>query len=177
MKTLSEVLAVLFALAEDEFKKATDDDKSKVAKIFGLSTTKEEKSDATLSTKVTTLETAVGKQKDQIDLLLAENKAKGEKLAEVSTKLAVKEMTETIDKALSEGRITPKTKEKWEAMFKKDPEGTKALLAEQPPVIDLTTHGHGHEGDQEKNWTASEKASAKKAGLTDEDIKKHGPKE
>jgi phage I-like protein len=175
MKTLSEVLAVLFALAEDEFKKATKDEKDKVAKAFGLPI--EGTLDATLSDKVTKLEASVSLQKQQVETLLAENKEKGAEVATLKAKLLANEKNEVIEKALSEGRITPKTKEKWEALFAKDPEGTKALLAEQPPVVDMSTRGTGDAGTPDENgWTPEEKKLAAKAGVTDKTIKEFGPK-
>lgn len=78
---------------------------------------------------------------------------KEKQLAELAGKVTELEMREAkrdcdrvIDLALTEGRILPAHREKWEKLYMADPEGAGAMIAELPKVVELGA-SHGTSGD------------------------------
>lgn len=59
---------------------------------------------------------------------------------------------EAIEAALSEGKILPKNREKWEAMYDKDPEGVEALLSDKGAEVDTGTTGNGSGGNEGESF-------------------------
>jgi len=112
---------------------------------------------------------------EKFDLVLSEKQDLAKELADLKAKIVKDEKEQVIEKALSEGKITPKNRTRWEEQYDRDPEGTKKLLEEQEPVVDLSTRGTGAGGD-ESSLNAEEQEIADKAELSKEDIKKYGPR-
>jgi len=173
MKTLKEILEALFSLGDEEKGKLTDGEKKQVAEYFGFAEV--ESKNIELSDQVSDLQQKVELQDEKIDLLLNENKEKSKELSEVKKEKQDAEKTDVIEKALSEGKITPKNRADWEELYDKDPEGAKKLLEAQDPVIDLSERGTGDKG-QEVQFTAEEKETFDKMGISDETVKEYGGK-
>ena len=173
VKTLAVILAALYALSDEERAKTTDEDKKKVAEIFDFDGL--EKKSTELAESVKDLKAKVELQEEKISLLLNEKQEVSKELADLKAKNAQTEKHQVIEKALSEGKITPKNRTRWEEQYDRDPEGTKKLLEEQEPVVDLSTRGTGAGGD-ESSLNAEEQEIADKAELSKEDIKKYGPR-
>ena len=112
---------------------------------------------------------------EKFDLVLSEKQDLAKELADLKAKIVKDEKEQVIEKALSEGKITPKNRTRWEEQYDRDPEGTKKLLELQESVVDFSTQGTGAGGD-ESSLNAEEQEMADKAGLSKEDIKKYGPK-
>jgi phage I-like protein len=113
---------------------------------------------------------------EKLDLVLSEKQEIAKELADLKAKNTKAEKEQIIEKALSEGRITPKNRSKWEQAFDKDPEGTKALLETQDPVVDFTTKGTGAGGEETDPMSAEEKKVHEAFGHSEEDVKKYGGK-
>lgn len=153
MKTLTAVLAALFALGADELAKATDKDRAEVRKALGL------RDDST----VKDLEGRLALAEERVELLAKENRDKTAELAEIKRGQIDGRRDAVIEAALKDGKITPKNRERWEQMFAKDPEGTEALLSAQEPVVDMESHGTG---EVPSEISDEDEASAKLAGLS-----------
>jgi len=173
LKTLTVILAALYALSDEERAKATEEDKKQVAEIFGFDEL--EKKNTELAESMKDLQQKDGLKDDKIVLLLNEKQELAKELTDLKAKNAQTEKHQIIEKALSEGKITPKNRSRWEETFDKDPEGTKKLLAEQEPVVDFNVYGTGAGGD-EASLSQEEKEKFEKAGLSEEEVKKYGPK-
>jgi len=173
LKTLTAILVALSALSDEERAKATDEDKKKVAEIFGFDEL--EKKIAELEASMKDHQQKVALQEEKISLLLNEKQEVSKELAGLKKTKTQTEKHQVIEKALSEGRITPKNRSRWEEQYDRDPEGTRKLLELQEPVVDLSTRGTGTGGD-ESSMNAEEQKMADKAGLSKEEIKKYGPK-
>ncbi|KKN01545.1 hypothetical protein LCGC14_1126610 [marine sediment metagenome] len=90
-----------------------------------------------------------------------------------------KELTDrketVISLAITEGRILPADKEKWEKRFDSQPDFTADILAEQPKVVDLTDRGTGDKGKEAvKELTADEKKMAKMLELSEDEFRANG---
>jgi hypothetical protein len=167
--TLEEVLAALQGLPEEERKKATEEQKSKAARALGITIPVD-------NSKALEEAQAAGRLKDeQIALLQAEKNTAAKEAADLRLERTRAEKTQAIEAALAAGKIAPVNRELWEKQYDKDPEGTRALLAAQQPVVDLGERGVAA-GGEESELTVEELAMAAKAGLSEEDVKKYGPK-
>lgn len=138
---LAEILIALFALNKDEVGAITDEEKQKAAKVLGIDIVPKPPESTELSTKLEA-------QGAKLALVLEENRELSRKLSELNAKAMKARKDEVIGKALSDGKILPKNREKWEGFFDKDPEGTAALLAEKGAEIDLSERGKGSGGDE-----------------------------
>ena len=106
--------------------------------------------------------TGFGKDDSQQIALTDENKLLKEQVvvlketkADLTAKITAIETKELTDRketvislAITEGRILPADKEKWEKRFDSQPDFTADILAEQPTVVDLTDHGTGGKGKE-----------------------------
>lgn len=133
--------------------------------------------------------TDFGKDDSEKITLIDQNKLLAEQvvvLQETKTKLTAKitaietkELTDrkdaAINLAISEGRILPADKEKWEKRFDSQPNFTAEILAEQPKVVDLDKHGTDDKGKPEvKELTADEKDMCKLLDLTEKEYRENG---
>jgi ATP-dependent Clp endopeptidase proteolytic subunit ClpP len=143
------------------------DDKARIAAL--------EKEISDFKAEIAELKAKVETEKEKTTLILSEKQDLAKELADLKMLNAQTEKNQVIEKALSEGKITPKNRARWEEQYDRDPEGTKKLLEEQEPVVDFSTRGTGAGGD-EASLNAEEQEMAEKAGLSKEDIKKYGPK-
>ena len=112
---------------------------------------------------------------EQVDVLKETNK----KLTATITAIETKELTDrkdtVISLAITEGRILPADKEKWEKRFDSQPDFTADILAEQPKVVDLTDHGTGDKGKGPvEELTAEEKQTCKLLELTEAEFRADG---
>ncbi|HUV08065.1 MAG TPA: head maturation protease, ClpP-related [Spirochaetia bacterium] len=173
LDTLTKILEAFSELSDEEKAKMTAEDRKAVTEIFGFEVPVVESTD--LTETVENLQAKVALQGEQIDLLLNEKQEVSKELANLKKEKLTTEKTQVIEQALSEGRITPKNRERWEDQYDRDPEGTKNLLEKQEPVVDLSVRGTGAGGEEpEENPEVSEKnrAAYKKMGLSDEQIDK-----
>lgn len=112
---------------------------------------------------------------EQVDVLKETNKTLSVKITSIETKELTDRKKTVIGLAISEGRILPADKEKWEKRFDSQPEFTADILAEQPVVVDLDEHGTGDKGKPDiKELTADEKKMAAMLELTDEEFRENG---
>jgi len=142
VNTLSEILEALFSLGTEEREKATDEQRDKIAKFFGIKLGDGSEAEV----KLTEAKQALELKDEKLALVLDENKELSKKLADIQAKQLATRKAEVIEKALSEGKILPKNREKWEGMFDKDPDGTADLLAEKGSEVDLGEVGKGTGG-------------------------------
>ncbi len=99
-----------------------------------------------------------------------------EKLTATITMTETKELTDrkdtVISLAITEGRILPADKEKWEKRFDSQPDFTADILAEQPKVVDLTDHGTGDKGKETvKELTEDEKKWCKMLEISEDEYR------
>ena len=169
MKTLKEILEGLQALSEEEKGKATEEEKKKVVETLGITIPVDN------SKIVQDLQATARVQDEKIALLASEmDEVEKERDALKAEKLQG-EKAQVIEAALQQGRITPKNRAHWEAMFDKDPKGTRQLLATQEPVIAFGVIGTAA-GGEESEVTVEEREMAAKAGISNENMEKYGPK-
>jgi len=169
MRTLNEILVALSELSEEETAKATDEDKQRIAQIFDFAGL--EAKNVGLVETVEALQRKVALQEEKINLLLTENQEKTRQLDELKRARSLAEKDQVIEKALSEGRITPRNRAQWEAQYDKDPEGTKKLLEAQQPVVDLSVRGTGAGGEESDELSEGEgKKILSKMGYSEKEI-------
>jgi len=174
-----QLAEALIAIDDEELQKMVDDpwyaqSRERIVKIFGFEEREAEK--AELSKSIEDLQKKVALQDEKINLLLNEKQEASKELADLRAKNAKTEKRRIIEEALSEGKITPKNRVRWEEQYDRDPEGTRKLLEKQEPVVDFSTHGTGAGGD-ESSLNEEEQEMATKAGLDKETVAKYGPKE
>jgi ATP-dependent protease ClpP protease subunit len=175
MKTLNQVLDALAALPEEERAKATEEDKKKIAELFGFSALEAKIAELAETSKA--LLEKVGLQEQKIDLLLKENEAKAKELADLKLEKFRTEKIQAIEKALAGGKIAPVNRDLWEEQYDKDPEGTRKLLENQQPVVDFSERGVATGGEEQEVMSETERKYHKALGHSEDDIKKHGGKE
>lgn len=137
VKTLIAVVAALVALSVDELKKATAEDKDKVAEALGFKERLEAGDRA-----VKQLEIETGK----VSLLTSETAALAQRVAELEEKVT-KAM---FDGLVASGKLSPKMRAAWEEQYRLDPEGTLKLLAAKGKEWDPTVYGSGDPGPDPK---------------------------
>jgi len=165
---LNETLDALFAL-EDERGNITDEQREKIREFAGI-----KMSETSTDTEALKLaEEKIENMKTQLETVLEENKEMGTKLSEYEQEKHDARKSEVIEAALSEGKILPKNREKWEGMFDKDPEGIVDLLNEKGAEVDLSEKGTG-DGGGEMKFSEAELAEFHKMGIDDETIKTYG---
>ena len=170
-KSLGQLLEELAALPEEELRKATDEQKSQVAESLGIAVPVDN------SKTLEELE-AAGRLKDEkIALLQAEKDAAAKEAADLKLEKAKAEKVQAIEGALRAGKIAPVNRALWEALYDKDPEGTRELLEAQQPVVDLSEKGTGAGGEEQEVMSEAERKYHKGLGHTEEDLKRHGGKE
>ncbi len=112
---------------------------------------------------------------EQIEVFKETNKKLTAKITAIETKELTDRKDAVISLAITEGRILPADKEKWEKRFDSQPDFTAEILAEQPIQIDLVEHGTGDKGKSNvKELTVDEKNTAKMLGLTEEEFREDG---
>lgn len=122
--------------------------------------------------RIASLQVEITQLKGQAELLLSENQEKAKELDALKRAQMLEAKNACIEKALAEGRITPKNREQWEEAFDANPEATRALLEAQEPVVALgETVGTGDGGGE---LDPEEKALLSKMGISDEDARKYG---
>lgn len=134
--TLQEILDSLKEVF-DNGEKPTKEQRAMVAELFGINLEDIE----TLQIKVENLE-------ERLEVLLDENKSLTSENNTLKKEKLNSRKADVIEKALSEGKILPKNKDKWEKMFEKDPEGVEQLLNEKGKEANLETIGNGSGGDE-----------------------------
>jgi len=132
-----------------------------------------EKQNIELTENVKDLEANIEIQEEKISLLLSEKQELARELADLKAEKFKAEKAQAIEKALSEGRIIPRNRDRWEKLFDMNPEETKRLLAEQAPVVDFKVYGTGAGGKETEFDESIDPAIAKQLGLTDEEIRKY----
>lgn len=70
------------------------------------------------------------------------------RLTELETERAKDKAEIVIEKALTEGRMLPAHRERWEKLYLADPEGTAGMISELPKVIDTGIHGNAGGADE-----------------------------
>ncbi len=169
VKTLNEILVALSKLSKEEMATATDEEKQRVAQIFDFAGM--EAKNAGLVETAEALGRKLALQEEQIHLLLTENQEKTRQLEELKRARSLAEKDKVIEKALSEGRITPRNRAQWEAQYDKDPEGTQKLLEAQQPVVDLSARGTGAGGEESDALSEGEgKKILSKMGYSEKQI-------
>jgi phage I-like protein len=127
-----------------------------------------------LEKKLTDKENENSVLKLRIEELSEQNKTFSKKLTDIEEQEHAKEKRNIIETALSDGRILPVNKEKWEKAFDKDPENVKELLDAKQPEVDLTSKGTSSSGaGEEVILTDKEKSLIKQLGLTEEEYRQY----
>ncbi|HUW34103.1 MAG TPA: head maturation protease, ClpP-related, partial [Planctomycetota bacterium] len=122
--------------------------------------------------QIASLQAQNAQLKGQNELLLSENQEKAKELDALKRERMLEAKTACIEKALADGRITPKNRTRWEEAFDANPEATRVLLEAQEPVVALgETVGTGDGGGE---LDPEEKTLLDKMGISDEDVKKYG---
>ncbi len=112
---------------------------------------------------------------EQVEVFKETNKKLTAKITAIETKELTDRKDTVISLAITEGRILPADKEKWEKRFDSQPDFTADILAEQPKVVDLTDHGTGDKGKGPvEELTADEKQMAKMLDLTEAEFRANG---
>ncbi len=167
MKTFEEVLQALkeLTLSDEQKQQLVKTAEIKMSDPKADTDTKPDPEKLQLTEKVQL-------QTEQLKLVLDENKSLSKELTDRKAADLTKKKGEVIEKALSDGKILPKNKEKWEAMFEKDPEGTESLLSEKGKEIDLSEKGDGSGGGEggDEDLQLSDKEVLKNMGFTDKQI-------
>jgi hypothetical protein len=140
------VLAHLKDLSEAGGKTAED----KKALRTALKLT-EEAGDEDVLAEIKKLTDSAKEDKNRADELTA-------RVAKMELREVEKDRDAVISAAMKEGKITPKAEEKWKAMWMKDPEGTKELIADLEVVVDQTEVGG--DGGPTGNMAAVDKLNA-----------------
>tara|TARA_Y100000310_G_scaffold210165_2_gene210779 strand:+ start:1152 stop:2486 length:1335 start_codon:yes stop_codon:yes gene_type:complete len=134
---LTELLAKLREVLATEM--PTKEQVTAVAELFNLSQAGD----------VVLLEARVTNLTEQLDTVVSENSELSKELATIHKEQLAVRRTAVIEKALADGKILPKNKEKWEAMFDKDPDGVESLLNEKGAEVNLGEGtGTGTGGDE-----------------------------
>jgi len=115
----------------------TKEEKATVTELFGIT----QASDVLLEANVTNLT-------EQLSVVVSENSELSKELATIHEERLAVRRTTVIDKALAEGKILPKNKDKWMVMFDKDPDGVAALLDEKGSEVQLGVTGTGTGGEE-----------------------------
>lgn len=158
METLNDVMQALFALPDEEKGKLDGEQKKQLAELAGV------KEDQNFAAEL--------KLRDEkISLLEKQNGEYAEQLKKINDERHKARKAEVIEKALAEGKITPKSRELYEQMFDKDPQWCEKLLSEKGPEVDLSNKGTGAGGEE---GTIELSEVEKKLGLTAEDAKQYG---
>jgi ATP-dependent protease ClpP protease subunit len=173
-KTVTELLAELQQLSEEERAQLSEEDRKKIAELFGFAKLEQQIADLTGSVKA--LQEKASLQEEKLALLQAEKDTAAKEAADLRLEKARAEKTQAIEAALAAGKIAPVNRALWEALYDKDPEGTRKLLEAQQPVVDLGERGTAT-GGEESDLTPEELAMAAKAGISKADMDKYGPKE
>lgn len=156
METLQEVIKALFALPDEEKGKLDEGQRQKLAELAGV----EQNFAAELKLR-----------DEKITLLEKQNREYAEQLKKINEERHNTRKAEVIEKALAEGKITPKSKALYEQMFDKDAEWCEKLLSEKGPEVDLEARGTGAGGGEGAIQLSEEE---KKLGLSEEDLKEYG---
>jgi phage I-like protein len=133
MKTLAEIKDALFALSEDERDGLSTDERVQIATALGI-----ELADPK---RIEELEEKLSVEHDKAEVLLSENTELSQSLTEYREAEKVAKRDKVLEHALSEGKILPKNRERWERLYDADPEGTESLLAEKAREIDYDKDG------------------------------------
>ena len=148
-----------FQELKDAVRGLPKNDQEEIAKATGFG--KDDSKQIALTNQNTKLTEQVGVLKETV-----------EKLTATITASETKELTDrketVISLAITEGRILPADKEKWEKRFDSQPDFTADILAEQPVIVDLAERGTGDKGKPEvTKLTADEKQMCKILELTE----------
>jgi ATP-dependent protease ClpP protease subunit len=144
VNTLTAVMAALVALSAEELQKVTAENKSEIAKRFGFDP------DA---------QGALAVANEKARLLADERDAIAKKLAVLEAEKNAAAKKGVIEGALTAGRIAPKNRAAWEALYDKQPEETTKLLAEAAPVVPLGSFGSPGGGGEGAAITAEDQAA------------------
>ena len=105
---------------------------------------------------------------EQVEVLQETNKTLATKIVTIETKELTDRKDTVISLAITEGRILPADKEKWEKRMDSQPDIMAEILAEQPVIVDLAERGTGDKGKPEvKKLSADEKQMCKILELTE----------
>lgn len=108
----------------------------------------------TLSNENEGLKNDLNKAKGESDTRKDTNQALAARVETLETSIQAGNREKVIGLALSEGRIVPADKEKWEKRFNDNPNTTEEILNELPKKVDLSEKGHS-KNSQSGNITLS----------------------
>lgn len=111
-------------------------------------------------------------QEEKITLLAQEREALIKERDALKAEKLLAAKAQLIEGALATGKIVPKNRAQWEAMFDKDPEGTRKLLEQQHPVVDFRSLGSGAGGAEGQGvpLTERQRKMLKDLGVSDKSI-------
>lgn len=110
------------------------------------------------------------KKKPELEIKLDEAVKSNKALSE---KMTLMERDTCIKKALSEGRMLPDSREKYEKMYMESPALMEKAIGEMPVVIELRQKGDPNEPEKKTELSETEKEYQEALGNTEEDIKKY----
>jgi phage I-like protein len=148
METLKEILEALFALPKKELEELTDEQRTQVVDLFDLEVVEGNDNDNETAREFTKMKQDIENRDERIRVLLDENKTMSAQLGTLRKEKHDARKAEVIEAALTDGKILPKNRTKWEAMYDKDPEGVEGLLGEKGSEVDTGTRGNGSGGDE-----------------------------
>lgn len=152
LMTLSEIITALLSLSDEDKKGISNGNKKDIADVFGLS----------MGVELSEANQKIGVQDEKLKLILSENQDMAKSLKEIKDKNHADQKIVVIEAAIKEGKILPKNKEKYEALYDKDPEGIAELLKEKGSEVNLGEVGTGAGG---LNATDEDIAAAKMADM------------
>lgn len=175
-----EDLKKKFQIEEQDEGKAFDailkkiDELTKLAEESGKGTEEVE----ALKTKVDELQKELDKKSNELsdgDDLKKQLTEAVESNKKLSEKMTIMERDACIKKALSEGRMLPESRQKYEDLYMQNPALMKEAIDNMPKVIELDTKGKGTANSEGESveMSESEKAVHDAFGHTEEDIKKY----
>jgi len=144
---------------------ATDEERALLVRELGLAET---------ATRVKELGESVKRLEGEKSVLEETNKDLSEKVKKLQGDSVARRKKEVIEAALSDGRILPKDKEKWEGRFDENPDFTETVLADLPKAVDYGSHGTGEGGSDRIVLSDEERETFDKLGLTEEDLETYG---
>ena len=152
-------MELTFQELKDAVRGLPKNDQEEIAKATGFGKDDSQQIALTDQTKLLT---------EQVEVLQETNKTLAAKIVTIETKELTDRKDTVISLAITEGRILPADKEKWEKRFDSQPDFTADILAEQPVIVDLAERGTGDGGKPEvKKLSADEKQMARMLNLSD----------
>lgn len=112
----------------------------------------------------------LGTLKAEVEGLRAANVQLSEQVKTMQSEQHAKRRTETIDKALAEGRILPKDKDAWVKRFDAAPDVITEIVEGLPKAVDLSEHGSAKGGEEKVVLSADERVVAAAFGQSDEEF-------